>query len=155
MGPPGLCWSHCGRYFPLIQPSLEKVWTAATAHPTSFPGLHHCLSLGSPPHSVPIFPQDPHSTASSSALFPSPTHPSMQDSQQRQKLVQDLHLLKTDIFMQLVEGGAMPLRPGVRRLVGEYQGKGVASGVLLTWCGRTAYNMWCGPLSPHYSHITP
>ena len=44
---------------------------------------------------------------------------SVQDPQQRQKLVQDLHLLKTDIFMQLVEGGAMPLRPGVRRLVRE------------------------------------
>lgn len=33
-----------------------------------------------------------------------------QDADERKKLVQELHLLKTDMFMQLIESGAMPLR---------------------------------------------
>ncbi|GFH24326.1 uncharacterized protein HaLaN_22100 [Haematococcus lacustris] len=41
-----------------------------------------------------------------------------QEPAARQALVQQLHLLKTDLFMQLVESGAMPLRPGVKRLIG-------------------------------------
>ena len=32
--------------------------------------------------------------------------------------MKELHLLKTDIFMRMVESGMMPLRPGVKRLVG-------------------------------------
>ena len=75
--------------------------------------------------SMPILPQDLQQRQQLvhdlHLLPPPPPLPltSVQDPQQRQKLVQDLHLLKTDIFMQLVEGGAMPLRPGVRRLVRE------------------------------------
>ena len=42
-----------------------------------------------------------------------------QDPDERKALVQALHLLKTDIVMELVESGAMPLRPGVSRLVRE------------------------------------
>ena len=41
----------------------------------------------------------------------------MTDSQQQQALVKELHLLKTDLFMKMVEDGMMPLRPGVKRLV--------------------------------------
>ena len=44
---------------------------------------------------------------------------SMTESQQGQELVKELHLLKTDLFMRMVEDGMMPLRPGVKRLVGE------------------------------------
>lgn len=44
-----------------------------------------------------------------------------QDPAARKSLVQELHLLKTDIFMELVETGAMPLRPGVARLVREWR----------------------------------
>lgn len=43
----------------------------------------------------------------------------VQDPAARQTLVAELHKLKTDLFMQLVETGAMPLRPGVQRLVQE------------------------------------
>ena len=32
--------------------------------------------------------------------------------------VAELHKLKTDIFMEMIEAGQMPLRPGVKRLVG-------------------------------------
>ena len=42
---------------------------------------------------------------------------SLTDTQQRQALVKELHLLKTDLFMKMVEDGMMPLRPGVKRLV--------------------------------------
>ncbi|KAF6255031.1 hypothetical protein COO60DRAFT_259290 [Scenedesmus sp. NREL 46B-D3] len=52
---------------------------------------------------------------------------STQDPEARKALVADLHKLKTDLFMQLVETGAMPLRPGVKRLVGE----AVAAGELV------------------------
>lgn len=38
---------------------------------------------------------------------------------ERRALLAELHTLKTDIFMAMVEDGRMPLRPGVRRLVGE------------------------------------
>ena len=41
----------------------------------------------------------------------------MQSPEERQEFVKGLHLLKTDIFMEMVESGAMPLRPGVRRLI--------------------------------------
>lgn len=43
---------------------------------------------------------------------------SMPDPAQRAAFVKELHLLKTDIFMRMVESGMMPLRPGVQRLVG-------------------------------------
>ena len=42
----------------------------------------------------------------------------MKDPAERQAFVKELHLLKTDIFMRMVESGMMPLRPGVKRLVG-------------------------------------
>ena len=43
---------------------------------------------------------------------------SRKDQAERQAFVKELHLLKTDIFMRMVESGMMPLRPGVQRLVG-------------------------------------
>lgn len=59
-----------------------------------------------------------------SLFFPfSPISPCLlQDAAARKALVAELHLLKTDLFMDLVDGGAMPLRPGVARLVGERLG---------------------------------
>ena len=39
--------------------------------------------------------------------------------EERQGLVRELHALKTELFMDIVETGAMPLRPGVKRLVTE------------------------------------
>jgi hypothetical protein len=44
--------------------------------------------------------------------------------------------LKTDLFMQLVETGAMPLRPGVKRLVEEAVAAGGLHSVLILqgWC---------------------
>ena len=35
----------------------------------------------------------------------------------RDALIQKLHLTKTDLFMAIIEGGSLPLRPGVARLI--------------------------------------
>ena len=43
----------------------------------------------------------------------------MQDKGAQQAFVKELHLLKTDLFMTLIEEGSLPLRPGVKRLVGQ------------------------------------
>jgi hypothetical protein len=43
---------------------------------------------------------------------------SLKEPDARKGLVAELHKLKTDIFMDMVEAGSMPLRPGVARLVG-------------------------------------
>ena len=65
---------------------------------------------------------EPHNQSISTHLltcFRHHHHHHHQDPEERKALVQSLHLLKTDIFMELVEGGALPLRPGVSRLVRE------------------------------------
>lgn len=56
----------------------------------------------------------------------------MTDPKAQQELVKALHLLKTDLFMELVETGAMPLRPGVKRLVTEAMAAGVPVAVCST-----------------------
>jgi HAD superfamily hydrolase (TIGR01509 family) len=37
----------------------------------------------------------------------------------REQLIKDMHKLKTDLFMQIIEAEELPLRPGVARLVDE------------------------------------
>jgi HAD superfamily hydrolase (TIGR01509 family) len=51
----------------------------------------------------------------------------------RQEKVKGLHLRKTDIFMDLIDDGAIPLRPGVLRLVDE----AIAAGVKLAVCSTS------------------
>lgn len=51
----------------------------------------------------------------------------------RQEMVKELHLRKTDIFMDLIDEGAIPLRPGVLRLVDE----AIAEGVRLAVCSTS------------------
>jgi HAD superfamily hydrolase (TIGR01509 family) len=46
--------------------------------------------------------------------------------------IQDLHRRKTDLFMQIIESGELPLRPGVRRLVDEAIGDGMPLAVCST-----------------------
>ena len=48
--------------------------------------------------------------------------------------VAELHKLKTDIFMAMIEAGQMPLRPGVKRLVGG--------------------SMWVAPDHTRYKHMS-
>ena len=51
---------------------------------------------------------------------------------QRAALIAELHKRKTALFMDIVEGGRMPLRPGVARLVDEAFGAGIKVAVCST-----------------------
>ena len=48
-------------------------------------------------------------------------------------LIKDLHKLKTDLFMGLIESGSLPLRPGVARLMDE----AIAEGIKLAVCSTS------------------
>lgn len=48
-------------------------------------------------------------------------------------LIQELHRLKTDLFMRIVESGQLPLRSGVKRLVDE----AIAAGIQLAVCSTS------------------
>jgi len=49
------------------------------------------------------------------------------------RLIQDLHHLKTDLFMRIVESGQLPLRSGVKRLVDE----AIAARIQLAVCSTS------------------
>jgi len=50
----------------------------------------------------------------------------------RDAFIKDLHRRKTDAFMAMIEGGRLPLRPGVARLVDEVIREGLHLGVCST-----------------------
>ena len=54
------------------------------------------------------------------------------DSDAQKEMVKELHARKTAIFMELVDSGKVPLRPGVARLVGEAREAGVPMAVCST-----------------------
>ena len=58
----------------------------------------------------------------------------MENEDERQENVRQLHLLKTDIFNQMILEGAIPLRPGVLRLVDE----AIRCGVRLACCSTSS-----------------
>lgn len=58
---------------------------------------------------------------------------SLKDEGARKELLLRLHKCKTDLFMERVESGAMPLRPGVKRLVEE----AIANGVKVAVCSTS------------------
>lgn len=51
----------------------------------------------------------------------------------RDELIARLHLLKTELYMQIIESGQLPLRSGVRRLVDE----AIADGMPLAVCSTS------------------
>jgi HAD superfamily hydrolase (TIGR01509 family) len=55
------------------------------------------------------------------------------DVQDRDAFVKELHRLKTNLFMDIIEAGQIPLRPGVERLVDE----AIAEGFLLAVCSTS------------------
>lgn len=55
------------------------------------------------------------------------------DDAERQAKVKELHLRKTDIFMDLIDEGVIPLRPGVLRIVDD----AIAAGVRLAVCSTS------------------
>lgn len=48
------------------------------------------------------------------------------------ELVQQLHLLKTDIFISLIENGKLPLRPGIHRIMKEANELGILVAICST-----------------------
>jgi len=56
-----------------------------------------------------------------------------EDAGDRDAFIQDLHRLKTDLFMGIIGSGELPLRPGVGRLVDEV----IAGGVTLAVCSTS------------------
>jgi HAD superfamily hydrolase (TIGR01509 family) len=56
-----------------------------------------------------------------------------QDYENKDQLIIDLHLLKTKIFMDLIESGALPLRPGIMRIVDE----AIANRIKLAVCSTS------------------
>jgi len=55
------------------------------------------------------------------------------DIADKDALIKELHKLKTDFFMQIIESGELPLRPGVARLVDE----AIAADVTLAVCSTS------------------
>jgi HAD superfamily hydrolase (TIGR01509 family) len=55
------------------------------------------------------------------------------DVADRDALIAELHRLKTDLFMHIIESGQLPLRPGVARLVDE----AIADGLPLAVCSTS------------------
>jgi HAD superfamily hydrolase (TIGR01509 family) len=51
----------------------------------------------------------------------------------KEQLILDLHILKTKLFMELIESGKLPLRPGVKRIVDE----AIANGIKLAVCSTS------------------
>lgn len=51
----------------------------------------------------------------------------------REDFIKDLHRLKTDIFMELIEEGQLPLRPGIARIMNE----AIDAGVTLAVCSTS------------------
>lgn len=48
------------------------------------------------------------------------------------ELAKQLHLRKTDFYVEIVQGGGLPLRPGVKRLLEEARDKGLLLGIATT-----------------------
>ncbi len=55
------------------------------------------------------------------------------DVEDKDAFIKELHKLKTDFFMQIIESGELPLRPGVARLVDE----AIAADVTLAVCSTS------------------
>jgi HAD superfamily hydrolase (TIGR01509 family) len=51
----------------------------------------------------------------------------------KEELIVELHKLKTQIFMKMIESGALPLRPGIKRLIDE----AIANKIMLAVCSTS------------------
>ena len=56
------------------------------------------------------------------------------DVADKDALIKELHKLKTDYFMEIIESGQLPLRPGVARFVDE----AIAANIVLAICSTSA-----------------
>ncbi|MFO7905624.1 MAG: HAD-IA family hydrolase [Planctomycetota bacterium] len=60
------------------------------------------------------------------------------DPEEVPELIRRLHRRKTDVFVELIESGALPLRPGVHRIMKEAEDLGLTLGVCTTSNQRAA-----------------
>lgn len=51
----------------------------------------------------------------------------------REDFIKQMHRLKTDLFMEIIEGGQLPLRPGVERIVDE----AIAENIIMAVCSTS------------------
>ena len=56
-----------------------------------------------------------------------------EQAKDRDGFIRELHKLKTDLYMQIIESGELPLRPGVERLIDE----AIAEGMTLAICSTS------------------
>ena len=64
--------------------------------------------------------------------------PVSESSEQLDTLIAELHAAKTHLFIQMIESGELPLRPGVLRLMREIKEAGLLLGICTTSHSRTA-----------------
>jgi HAD superfamily hydrolase (TIGR01509 family) len=58
--------------------------------------------------------------------------------EQEEELIKKLHKRKTDLFISLIEGGNLPIRPGIKRFMGEVNDLGLVLGICTTSNERAA-----------------
>ena len=74
---------------------------------------------------------------------------------ERDTFIKELHKLKTDLFMQLIESGQLPLRPGVARIIDEAIAAGLQLAVCSTSNERAVQAVVDVLLGPHRSPHLP
>eukprot|EP01025_Chloroclados_australasicus_P029252 TRINITY_DN2916_c0_g1_i2.p1 TRINITY_DN2916_c0_g1~~TRINITY_DN2916_c0_g1_i2.p1 ORF type:complete len:287 (+),score=34.60 TRINITY_DN2916_c0_g1_i2:91-951(+) len=78
---------------------------------------------------------------------------SIKDAEERKAFVKGLHLLKTDLFMQMISDGQMPLRPGVKRLINQAIENGIKVAVCSTSNERAVQTIVDVMLGPEISKV--
>jgi HAD superfamily hydrolase (TIGR01509 family) len=59
--------------------------------------------------------------------------------EEEDQLIKDMHRYKTETFIEMIESGSLPLRPGIRRLMQEIVDAGLAIGICTTSNVRSAH----------------
>ncbi len=58
---------------------------------------------------------------------------------QEEELIKRLHKRKTEIFIELIESGQLPPRPGIKRIMGEAMDRGIKMGICTTSNEKAAH----------------
>lgn len=66
--------------------------------------------------------------------------------EEKVELIKNMHIRKTAIFIDLIESGRLPLRPGIKRLMKEAMDAGLIIGVCTTSNEKAANAVACGIL---------
>jgi HAD superfamily hydrolase (TIGR01509 family) len=59
--------------------------------------------------------------------------------EQEEELINRLHKRKTEIFIELIESGQLPPRPGIKRIMGEAMDRGIKMGICTTSNEKAAH----------------